>query len=276
MTLRRQFLSMALPVAAALVASASALSAQGRPLFQWSGRVDREVQIAMRGRETWTNTGSANERRGRADVETALPRQDGVVRVRIEDGRGDVDVVQQPSARNNYTAVVRIVDRSGGADRYRLSAYWMPSNGSGGWYGGSNGGWDDRRNDRRDDRRGEWERGRDRDDRGRRDDDFGRGRGRVSLLHWSGAVDGDLEIRLREGQVTYRVLNGAGPRDLRVDADSRGMPQRNTDVRIANAQGRGSITVVQQPGAYNAYTTVIRVRDPQGGYGYYNFDLVWR
>ncbi len=122
MTLRRQILSMALPAAAALVASASALQAQGRPLFQWTGRVDREVQIAMRGRETWTNTGTSSERRGRSDVETALPRQDGVVRVRIEDGRGDVAVVQQPNARNNYTTVVRVVDRSGGADRYRLSA----------------------------------------------------------------------------------------------------------------------------------------------------------
>ena len=45
---------------------------------------------------------------------------------------------------------------------------------------------------------------------------------------------------------------------------------------VTNAQGRGHVTVVQQPSAYNGYTTIVRVRDPQGGYGYYDFDLTWR
>jgi hypothetical protein len=278
MSVRRRFLAIALPLAA-LAAPASSLLAQGRQLFNWSGRVDREVQIAMRGRDTWVNSGALADRgRGRSDIESALPRQEGQVRVRVEDGRGDVDVVQQPTSRNDYTTVVRIRDRSGGADRYRISAYWTPERGYGnGGYG--NGTWGNDRRDDANDRRGR---------RGNRDDDrgtydrggsdrggYGRG-GEVSLLHWSGSVDGELEIRLRGQQVTYNTVNGGAPREVRLDNGGRGLPQREASVRLANAQGRGNISVVQQPSAYNGYTTIIRVRDPQGGYGYYDFDLAWR
>src|SRR2546430_9919788 len=31
--------------------------------------------------------------------------------------------------------------------------------------------------------------------------------------------------------------------------------------------GRGSVSITQQPSQWNGYTTVVRVRDPQGGYG---------
>ena len=30
-------------------------SASGSELFEWNGRVDREVQVVMRGRQVWTN-----------------------------------------------------------------------------------------------------------------------------------------------------------------------------------------------------------------------------
>jgi len=90
-----------LPLSAAAVAvSASSLFAQGRPLFDWSGRVDREVRITMHGRDARTQM---NDRSpfpsSRLNVETALPQRDGRVSVRVQDGRGDVDVIQQPSAR---------------------------------------------------------------------------------------------------------------------------------------------------------------------------------
>jgi len=45
---------------------------------------------------------------------------------------------------------------------------------------------------------------------------------------------------------------------------------------IAQHQGRGTVYVAQQPTAYNGYTAIIRVRDPQGGYGYYDFEVDYR
>ena len=45
--------------------------------------------------------------------------------MQVLNGRGDVDVIQQPSAQNNYTTIVRIQDPRSGSDNYRLAAYWQ-------------------------------------------------------------------------------------------------------------------------------------------------------
>ena len=116
MTMYRSTLRMfsfAIPL---LAAGAPALMAQNRTLFTWTGRVDREVQITMRGRDVWTNRTDRDDTRGRVSVESALPHTDGYVRVQTLDGRGDVSVVQQPSSSNGYTTTVRVRDRTSGRE----------------------------------------------------------------------------------------------------------------------------------------------------------------
>jgi hypothetical protein len=233
----------------AFVAGAtSTLSAQER-LFEWSGRVDGEVRVFMRGNDVWTqDVRDRQNRRGQVRVSRALPARVGQVRVQLVDGRGDVNVIQQPSSRNNYTTVVRIRDDGRRADRYRIAAYWQPI-GRGGW-----GGWGDR----------------DRDNDGRWD------RGDVDgMLRWSGAVDDEVEIRIQGRNVDTRTLSGNGARDVRANLNGRALPRRDLQVRVRERQGRGTVTVVQQPGQWNGYTAVIRVRDRQGGFGYYDFEVTW-
>jgi hypothetical protein len=264
--------------ALALTLIAAPLAAQSRQLFTWTGRVDREVQITMRDRDVWSRgVGRDDDGRARTRVESALPRYAGFVRVETIDGRGDVDVVQQPNARNDYTTIIRVRDRSSGSDRYRLSAYWESyySDDRGGWNNGQRGGawgWGQGRGQ-----------GRDRDDspriepRDRSRDDNGDWYGRSgTALHWSGAVDADVEIRLQGNRADYRSLSGAGTRDVRSDVVGAGLPRRDLQLAIDQRQGRGTITIVQQPTAYNGYTAVIRVHDPQGGFGYYDFLLTYR
>jgi hypothetical protein len=225
----------------ALVTGATALPAQER-LFEWRGRVDEEVRIVMRGGQVWTQEVSGRPTRGaRARVSQALPSQAGQVRLQLLDGRGDVRIIQQPSRRNNYTTVVRIYDASGGADRYHLAAHWEPA---GGWAGGDI----------------------DRDDR------FGYARG---MLRWSGAVDDQVEIRIQGRNVDVRTLSGNGTRDVRANLNGRALPRRDVTVSVHERSGRGTVTVVQQPSQWNGYTAVIRVRDRQGGFGYYDFDVIW-
>ena len=124
------------PVASALVMAAAPVAfAQfgqngngraGSELFEWSGRVDREVQVVMRAGRVWTNDiGRTEPGRERSRVMDNLPRRDGQVSVQVENGRGTVDVIQQPSAQNNYTTIVRIQDPRSGSDNYRLTAYWQ-------------------------------------------------------------------------------------------------------------------------------------------------------
>jgi hypothetical protein len=95
-------------------------------------------------------------------------------------------------------------------------------------------------------------------------------------MHWSGNVDDELEIRLQNGRVEYRTVRGAQPTSIRVNAGNTSTPRSNAQLSIAQSQGRGTVQIVQQPTQWNGNTTVMRVRDPQGGYGYYEFDLIWR
>jgi hypothetical protein len=268
------------PVASALMMAAAPLAfaqyGSGSELFEWNGRVDREIQLVMRGNQVWTNQiGQTEPGRGRSRVMDNLPRRDGQVVVQLQNGRGDVDVIQQPSSANNYTAIVRIRDPRSGSDNYRLVAYWQ---------GYSNG---DvyRRNRDRDDR----DRGRNRNSQGNYPSNRGnypsdRGNypgaggiyGNNSVLHWSGNVDDELEIRIQNGQLMYRILSGKQPTSVRADQGNMNVPSGARGVSIVQNQGRGTVVVTQQPSSWNNYTTVIRVRDPQGGYGYYDFNLMWQ
>lgn len=254
----------------------------GRELFEWTGRVDREVQISMQNNDVWTRAsgwGNGENSRGRSRVDSRLPRSDGYVSVRVLDGRGNVDVIQQPSSRNNYTAVVRIRDAGAGQDRYRIVTYWQ-SNGYGTWDG------NDRRSPRVEGR------DRDDDDRGRYgqgNGDYGSGNGNGNggygrdrngggsgMLHWSGAVDGEVDIRLQGRSIDYQNVSGQRPFDVRSEVSGRPLGNGSGGVEVRANQGRGSVYVVQQPSAFNGYTALIRVRDPQGGYGRYDFDVIWR
>src|SRR6185503_11394466 len=135
----------ALGAAAAIITAAPAVFAQGQEIFEWSGRVDREVQVTMRGNQLSTRElGNSENGRYRSRVAMNLPRTDGQVSVQLLSGRGNVDVVQQPSAENGYTTIVRVRDTGGGSDNYRLAAYWQ--NYSNGDYIGRNRGRN--RNDR--------------------------------------------------------------------------------------------------------------------------------
>ncbi|HET7374011.1 MAG TPA: hypothetical protein VFJ20_11515, partial [Gemmatimonadaceae bacterium] len=175
----------------------------GQELFQWNGRVDREVQIVMRGGNVWTNDiGRTEPGRARSRALSVLPSQQGEVAVQVLAGRGDVDVIQQPTSRNDFTTIVRVRDPRGGADNYRLVAYWQGYSNGDVW-GRDRGVGRGRDQGGRD---GVYRGGNDNDDddRGQQRGSNGRQRGRdgngqygnygQSALHWTGNVDGELEI----------------------------------------------------------------------------------
>ena len=253
---------------------------QGQELFEWNGRVDREVQITMRGNNLWTTpVGQTEPGRARSRAVSVLPRQDGQVSVQLLNGRGDVEVIQQPSAQNGYTTTIRVRDPRGGADNYRLVAYYQTY--SNGEYIGRNRG---RARGRDRDRDDVYDNRDNRDNRDRRDNGgYNNGQygqngqyGNQTALHWSGNVDDELEIRIQNGQVDYRTVRGAQPTSIRADRGTVNMPRTNANLMVVQNQGRGSVSVIQQPAAWNGYTTVIRVKDPQGGYGFYDFNLIWQ
>ncbi len=201
MKMQRWFERAILVAAAMLAGAAPMLFAQGQQLFEWSGRVDREVQISMRGNRVSTRSMDNNsfDARERSRVFSSMPRQDGQVIAQVSSGRGRVDVIQQPSSQNGYTTVVRIQDPGSGSENYRVTAYWQPY--ANGEYGGRN--------------RGHEVYGGRGPGNGQNGGlgQVGQGsqNGNRSMMHWSGNVDGQLEIRLQNGRASYRTLSGAQP-----------------------------------------------------------------
>ena len=98
-----------------------------REVYEWNGVVDKEIQIQLRGNRAYVRPmGAGEDRNSRGRMLGGLPQQTGNLVVQRLEGRGDVDVIEQPSARNGYTATLRIRDQRSGAARYRIVAYWEP------------------------------------------------------------------------------------------------------------------------------------------------------
>lgn len=219
-----------------------------RALFTWTGRVDREVLLVVRGRDVRTRGFDASLP-SRTRVNSALPRNSGTVVVRLENGRGDVSVIEQPSARNGFQAVVRVRDPRGGADTYRLTAFWDDRFGA-------------------DDRRGEWGRGDRGGRRGRRD-------GNTGALNWSGRVDDVVEVHISGRRVDAFTRSGIRVADVSSNIRGNGMPNRAVNITIDQHAGRGTMAIVQQPAPYNGYTAIIRIIDARSGASFYDFSAYW-
>jgi hypothetical protein len=101
-------------------------SAQDSGKLEWKGTVDADVQLIIRGRniETRVIAGSANKEVIYKFDKTGLPRVDVRTEFKKKKGRGDVSLIQQPVAANNYTAIVRIIDDKGGPDKYEFELKW--------------------------------------------------------------------------------------------------------------------------------------------------------
>jgi hypothetical protein len=237
-----------------------AAPAQETQLLTWSGRVDREVRLEARGARVTNSSESSIRSRARFNVSSAIPQREGTVRVELATGRGTADVTQQPTAQNGYTAVIRIADPEGGADNYRVTAYWTPA--------------DDGRNGRGNRGRG---RGNDRNNNGINDRQEDRiARDNLPMLQWIGDVDGDIQLVWRNGAVRIQQVNGASPMRVRSTISGAARNQLPGTIVLNVRDGRGRVEVIQQPNAQNGYTGIIRISDPQTGYGHYNFDATWQ
>lgn len=100
-----------------------------RELFEWRGNVDQEIRIQMRGGRTAVMAMGPHEMTAydQTRAVSAVPAGDGYVTVQMLQGRGRADVVEQPSAQNGYTTVVRVRDAQSGAGAYDIAAYWQPT-----------------------------------------------------------------------------------------------------------------------------------------------------
>jgi hypothetical protein len=208
--------------------------------FRWEGVVDGTSTVRIRGRRVDVETYSGLPvQRQRYEFSDALPRTNMNMQLVVFDGRDRVRLIQTPRSNNDYTAVVRIDDRSGGRDFYSFELRWNDRDyrdDGGGWTGTSP-----------------------------RNSDF---------VTWSGRVDGESIIRFRSDEAFDQTINGQGVYGERYRFSSP-LPSRSVDVNLSNTNGRGEILIVEQPNRRNNFTTAVMVRDRQSGAGNYSFTLVW-
>jgi hypothetical protein len=93
--------------------------------FRWQGRVDGSDHIILQGdtvsiRHLQNNpiTGATYELSG------PLPGVAATLRLNKLQGRGRVEIVNQPAAWNGYSCTVLVDDPDGGADLYRFEIVW--------------------------------------------------------------------------------------------------------------------------------------------------------
>ena len=103
---------------------------------------------------------------------------------------------------------------------------------------------------------------------------FERSGGRIDRISWSGQVDQEAIVSCRAKSCVAEAAHGAPIADERVKF-SRPLPNREIQVSLEQAQGRGEIRLVEQPSERNQYTARVSIRDAQAGFGDYSFLLVW-
>jgi len=106
-------------------------------------RVDDEVVAALRGDMLEVRNIRGNGWRDEGcECNMPLPsREVQNFQFRGIDGRGSVDLIEAPSRRNGFRAVVRILDTKGGSEGYHYRLSWDAKSGSGGWDNNSRDDW---------------------------------------------------------------------------------------------------------------------------------------
>ena len=99
--------------------------------FRWQGRVDGSDYVRIRGNAvTIQHVEARNVADASYDLPSPLPRNPVNIQLNKLRGRGRVELVEQPSAANNYTAVVLIQDAQSGDDFYEFELSWSTSTSS--------------------------------------------------------------------------------------------------------------------------------------------------
>ena len=115
-------------LAAILLVSSGLTSAQRRPQMTWEGYVGGSAVLYIQGDRVDSqgrDTGSVD--RPRYKFATPLPPREQRVALRVRRGPGRVEILEQPVAENEYTAVVRIDPPSARLEPYSIEFYWNSS-----------------------------------------------------------------------------------------------------------------------------------------------------
>jgi hypothetical protein len=97
---------------------------------------------------------------------------------------------------------------------------------------------------------------------------------RTDRVAWGGRVDGSAIVSCQERSCVSSAGQGAPVTGERFKF-TRPLPDRDVDVHLEDADGRGEIRLIEQPRRRNNFTARVSIRDPLPGASDYSFALVW-
>ena len=100
------------------------------------------------------------------------------------------------------------------------------------------------------------------------------GGGTTGTATWEGRVDDRANIVLRGSSIYAENVSGNGVNTTYQNVNGF-LPRRATNVMVQKRDGRGNVTVVQQPSRANDFAAVIQIFDSRGGSGNYKIEISW-
>lgn len=100
------------------------------------------------------------------------------------------------------------------------------------------------------------------------------GGGQSGTASWDGRVDDRANIIIRGSSIYAENVSGNGVQ-INYQNVNGSLPQRATTISARRTEGRGQVSVIQQPNRSNNFTAIVQVHDPKSGAGKYKIEISW-
>ncbi len=94
-------------------------------------------------------------------------------------------------------------------------------------------------------------------------------------VFWRGMVDDRVHLVIKGTSLESRTISGS-ENPVGVYSFTAPLPGSPVAVQAIRKEGRGKVTVIQQPAADNGYTAIVEIYDDRGGAREYQLDISWR
>jgi hypothetical protein len=101
------------------------------------------------------------------------------------------------------------------------------------------------------------------------------GTGGNNTATWSGRVDNVGQVIIQGNNIRAQNISGS-VMDTTFQRVNGSLPRRAATVYVNKTDGRGTVSVIQQPTRANDYTAIIQINDPKGGADNYKLDISWQ
>ena len=97
----------------------------------------------------------------------------------------------------------------------------------------------------------------------------------IGRAYWRGTVDDTVRIEIQGKSLVAETISGRSYGSGTFSFTSS-LPNRGVSVGVDKKKGRGNVEVIQQPNRSNNFTTIIEIKDGDGGAREYQLEIYWR